>query len=214
MATKLRVYNTALRYCSERKIASLTESRESRRLLDDVWDNGGVDNCLEDAMWKFATKTVRIDYDTTVARDFGYTYALSKPDDWMLTAAVCSDEYYEIPLTRYDHENNYWYADLTELYVKYISNASDYGNDLSLWPASFSDYVSAWFANEIVDKLTSNDVTIQRVVDRLAKNKLKAKGRDAWNQPSKFPAPGNWVTSRGRLRGDNRDRGNRGSLLG
>lgn len=214
MSTKLQVYNTALRYCSERKLASLTESREPRRLLDDVWADGGVDYCLEEGQWKFAIKAVRIDYDTTIVRQFGYTYGFSKPDDWVITSAVCSDEYYEIPLTRYSHENNYWYADLTELYVKYVSNATDYGYDLSLWPSTFSNFVSAYFANEIVDKLTSNAEIISRVDQRYTRYKNRAQNKDAMNQPQQFPAPGNWVTSRGRLRGDNRDRGNRGSLLG
>ena len=214
MATKLQVYNQALRYCKERKIASLTENREPRRLLDDVWAEGGVDTCLEEAQWKFAIKAVRLDNDTTIDREFGYTYAFSKPDDWKVTSAVCSDEYYDVPLTRYSHENNYWYADLDKLYVKYVSNSTDYGYDLSLWPASFQAFVAAYFANEIVGKLTHDDTTILNVEKIFEKNKLRAKNKDAMNQAQRFPAPGNWATSRGRLREDNRDRGNRGSLLG
>jgi len=214
MTTKLQMFNTALRYCGERKLSALTDSTKSRRLLDGVWAEGGVNNCLEEGLWKFATKAVRIDFDSTVDREFGFTYAFVKPTDWVTTCAVCSDEYYDIPLTRYAHENGYWYADLDLLYVKYVSDAADYGNDLSIWPSSFANYVAAYFANEIVDDLTSNDLVIGRVTRRLEKNKGKAKNKDAMNQPQRFPAPGNWASSRGRLRGQNRDRGNRGSLLG
>jgi len=214
MTTKLKIYNTALRYCKERSV-TLTEDREPRRLLDEVWADGGVDYCLENGQWKFAMKAVKIDYDSTVDREFGYTYAFQKPDDWKVTSAVCSDEYFEIPLTRYSHENGYWYADLDTLYVKYVSNAADYGYDLSIWPSTFTNYVAAHFANEVVDKLTgSNPETIIRVEKILKANKITAKSKDAQNQAQQFPAPGNWVTSRKRLRGDNRDRGNRGSLLG
>ena len=215
MATKLQIYNTALRYCKERKLSSLTENREPRRLLDDVWDTGGVDHCLEEAMWKFATASVRLDYDPTIDPEFGYARPFSKPDDWVLTVAVCSDEYFDVPLTRYLHENNYWYADLDEIYVRYVSNGDAYGNDLSLWPASFMRFVSAYFASEIVGKLTGgNTETIDEVEAILKKNTLNAKNRDAWNQPQQFPAPGSWVSSRGRYRGETLDRGNRGSLLG
>lgn len=213
MATKLQLYNTALRYCSERKI-TLTQDTKSRRLLDDCWDTGEVENCLEMAQWKFAMKAVRMDYDITTDRGFGFAYAFEKPDDWVITSAVCSDEYYDIPLTRYADENGWWYADLDILYVKYVSNASDYGNDLSIWPKTFMNFVAAHFANEIVDDLTSNPEIIARVDQRLKENKLAAKNKDAMAGPQQFPAPGNWASSRSRLRGVNYDRGNRGSLLG
>jgi len=214
MTTKLQIYNTALRYCKDRSI-TLTENREPRRLLDSVWDNGGVDKCLEEAMWKFATRSVRLDYDPTVEPEFGHVRAFAKPDDWKITVAMCSDEYYDVPLTRYIHENNYWYADIDQIYVRFVSNDAAYGEDLSLWPASFADFVAAHFAKEIVNKLTGgNSETIAEVREIYRENKLTAKGKDAWNQAQAFPAPGNWSTSRGRYRGDTFDRGNRGSLLG
>jgi len=216
MATKLQLYNTALRYCKETALASLTESREPRRLLDEVYDAGGIDDCLEDAMWKFATRSVKIDYDTSFTSNYGFTYVFTKPSDWILTVAMCSDEFYDAPLTRYHHENDEWYADLDILYVRYVSNATTYGYDLSLWPTSFFRYVAAAFAWEIVDKLTGDQETIDNVEKRLDKNKSKAKNRDAWNQPQAFPATGLWVSSRQSGRGTNswRDRGNRNSLLG
>lgn len=214
MTTKLRLFNNALRYCGERSIATLTENREPRRLLDDVWDDGGVDACLEEGLWKFATRSMKIDFDPTIVPDFGLTRAFAKPSDWVKTGAMCSDEYYDVPLTRYQHENNYWYADLDEIYVQYVSNHTSYGNDLSLWPKTFTDFVAAYFANEICWKLTTNGETLNKVEGFLAANRKTAKSKDAWNQPQKFPAPGNWSTSRGRLSGDNRDRGNRGRLLG
>jgi len=213
MTTKLQLYNQALRYCKERKIADLTEDREPRRLLDDVWDNGGIEACLEDGQWKFAIRTVRIDYDPDITTDFGFNFAFSKPTDWVVTSAVCSDEYFDVPLTRYSHENDYWYADLEIIYVKYVSNDTAYGGDLSLWPSTFTDYVAAYFANEMVDKLTANADVITRVADRLERNKLKAKNKDAQNQPQRFPASGSFVNSRHHLR-TNRDRGNRGRLIG
>jgi hypothetical protein len=214
MTTKLRLYNSALRYCRERFLSSLSEDREPRRLLDNVYDDGGIDACLEEGLWKFAIRTVRLDFDPDITPDFGYRRAFSKPTDWVKTAGVCSDEYFDTPLTRYSHENDYWYADIDEIYVQYVSKDGAYGYDLSLWPKTFTDFVAAHFALEIVSKLTSNADTIIHVEKMYDKNIRKAKSKDAWNQPQKFPPPGRWVSSRGNTLGRTRDRGNRGSLLG
>ena len=88
--TKLLIYNDALMICGERKLASLTEDREPRHLLDHVWDNNGVDACLEQAQWHFAMKTVRLDYDPSVTPEFGYNRAFEKPSDWIITSPEAS----------------------------------------------------------------------------------------------------------------------------
>jgi hypothetical protein len=213
MTDKLKIYNTALRYAGERKLATLNDGGEPNELLDNVWDNGGVDVCLETAQWKFAMRSVRIDFDPNVTTDFGYRFGFSKPTDWVITSAMCSDEFFDVPLTRYVDENDFWYCDLEEIYVRYVSNDASYGNDLSLWPQSFANYVSAHFANEIVDKLTSNETTMMSVEKRLDKARITATNKDAMAGPQKFPAPGQWVNSRYHLR-TGRDRGNRGRLIG
>lgn len=214
MATsRLKIYNAALTICGEREIASLTEDREPRRLLDTVWDNDGVNACLEMAQWKFAMRSVRIDYDADVTPDYGYSRAFSKPTDWVLTSAFCSDEFFRVPNTRYVDESGYWYSDIDEVYVKYVSDDASYGNDLSLWPATFADYVAAHFAAKIIFKLTSDKEKRKEVIDWRDKQLTTAKNKDAMAGPQQFPAPGNFVTSRGSA-GGRRDRGNRGNLIG
>lgn len=211
--SRLEIYNAALTICGERHLASLTEDREPRRLLDHVWDNDGVDACLEAAQWHFAMRSVRVDYDADVTPDYGFQRAFSKPTDWVITSALCSDEYFDTPLTRYVDEADYWYSDLDEIYVRYVSNDSSYGNDLSLWPATFSDYVAAHFASKIIMKLTSDEKKRDTVINWEERQLKKAKNKSAMAGPQKFPAPGEWVTSRNRLKG-RRDRGNRGQLIG
>lgn len=211
--SQLQLYNAALTICGERHLASLTEDREPRRLLDHVWSHNGIKACLEKGQWGFAMRTLRIDYDTTVSPDYGYIRAFSKPSDWVVTSSVCSDEYFNVPLTRYEDEAGYWYADLDEIYVRFVSNDANYGGDLSLWSASFVDYVSASFAAKIILKLTSDDKRLAEV-KKLEKQYLsEAKSISAMGNPQRFPAPGNFVTSRGRS-SSSRDRGNRGQLIG
>jgi hypothetical protein len=118
-------------------------------------------------------------------------------------------------LLQYHNEGDYWFADLDQIFVRYVSGGTSYGYDLSKWPASFLNYVAAHFANEIVRKVSGGDRdTIAEVRQMLKDNKLTATSNDAWNQPTAFPAQGSWVRSRRSGRRSDSDGGNRGSLLG
>lgn len=214
MTTQLDIFNNSLLLCGERFLASLTEEREPRRLLDQVWSSGGVRKCLEDGQWNFAMRTVQIDYDSGVEPSFGYNRAFSKPDDWVLTSAVCTDEFFRVPQIRYWDEANYWYSDVDTLYVRYVSNDALYGMNLNKWPESFREYVEEFFASKVIRKITNSDDEEKMCLLRL-KEKLKhAKSRAAMAEPTSFPATGNWSNSRNRYSG-RRDGGNSsGNLIG
>jgi hypothetical protein len=157
-------------------------------------------------------RTVLLDYDPSVTPEFGYNRAFNKPTDWVLTSAFCEDEYFNEPLLEYVDEAGYWYAELDEIYVRYVSNDSNYGNDLSLWPATFADYVAAHFAAKIILKLTSDEKKRDDVLKWEKRELKEAKSNDAMAGPQQMPATGYWAKSRyGRSR---RDRGKRGSLIG
>src|SRR4051812_14499694 len=80
MATdRLKIYNGALLICGERSLATLTENREPRRLLDQVWQEGGVQYCLEQGQWKFAMCASKFEADTSYTAQFGYTNRFQKP---------------------------------------------------------------------------------------------------------------------------------------
>ena len=98
MTDQLGLYNGALRMLGESRLSSLTEAVENRRLLDEVWDDGAVNSCLEFGYWNFATRTVQASYDPDATPAFGFTYAYSKPTDWIKTAAIASDEFFRNPL--------------------------------------------------------------------------------------------------------------------
>lgn len=214
MATsRLEIYNAALTICGERILSSLTEDREPRHLLDLVWDNDGVHHCLEMGQWKFAMRSVRVDYDTDVTPEYGYQRAFSKPTDWVITSSFCSDEYFTTPVTRYVDEAGYWFADIDEIYLKFVSDDADWGNDLSLWPATFTDFVAAHFATKIIMKLTADEKKREQVIKWEERQQKIAKNKDSMAGPQQFPAPGNFVQSRYRL-GGSRDRGSRGQLIG
>lgn len=209
---RLALYNEALRICGERRLASLTEAREPRYLLDEVWSAGGVEDCLEQGQWNFAMRAVQVDHDPAVSPAFGYQFGFTKPSDWIRTAGVCSDEFFKSPLLQYTDEVGYWYADTDPLYVRYVSNDSGFGGNISGWPGTFCTFAASLFAAKIVYKLTSDKDRIILVEKKEKLAKRDALNKDAMNDPTTFPARGSWVRARGT--GGGGDRGNRGSLIG
>lgn len=211
-ASRLSIYNDALLYCGERALASLTENREPRRLLDQVWNNNGVENCLEEGQWHFAMRAVQVDYDPDIEPDFGYLRAFTKPDDWIVTAGLCSDEFFRVPLTRYIDEADYWYAELDTIYVRYVSDDNNYGMNFAGWPRTFAEFVAAHFAYKIIFKLSNDEKRVDSMLRLREKLKRVAKSKCAMAEPTSFPAQGSW--SRSRVRGVNRsDGGNTGGNL-
>ncbi len=220
MTDRLKIYNGALLICKQRKLDALTDNVESRHVLDEVWNDGGVDACLSEAQWKFATRAVRITYETSVDPPWGHQRAFLRPDDWISTVAVCSDEFFKVPLLEYVEEGDYWYASIDDIYVRYVSNDSSWGTNYGEWPSAFTQYVKAYFAWRIIGKLAGSGRAGLELKDEVKKvhedEKLTAKNRDAMRGPTQMPARGSWVLSRRGRRGYGPmgDGGVTGSLTG
>lgn len=214
-ATKLGLYNGALRLCKNRRLASLTEDCKARRLLDDAYGDGATTGivrlCLEFGEWTFATRTQQLDYSPSVEPPFGWRRAFNQPEDMVKVSAVCSDEFLRQPLLRYVDERHFWYADLDTIYVSFVSNHASYGADLSLWPETFVQLVQAKLAEEIVGDLTGADSA--KVEKEVKTAELRARSSDAMRKPTRFMPEGVW--NRSRRYGSGRwDRGSRNSLIG
>jgi hypothetical protein len=215
---RLKLYNGALLICGDRQLASLSENLEPRHLLDLVWNDGGVRYCLEQAQWHFAMRSTRLDFNPSIAPEWGYQRAFDKPTDWIITSGVFEDEYMQSPLTQYADEVMFLFADRDELFVKFVSDAVTFGMDFAKWPASFTDYVKAYFASRIIRKLPGGADKIDDICNSktgvLAKALLIAKNKSAMTQPATFPERGTWVAARHRGAGGNRDGGNTSQLIG
>lgn len=210
--SQLGLYNEALRIIGERRLASISENREPRRVLDDIWNDGAVNYCLEQGQWKFAMRAVEITASATVPA-FGFQNAFDKPNDFIRTAGVCEDENFKVPLLNYMEEVGFWFADLDPIYIRYVSNAQTYGADLQRWPGTFAKFVAAYLASEAAWTLTQSPEK-QKLALALSERRLKqSRSLDAMADPTSFAPQGRWNTSRrggsGRL-----DRGNRGRLIG
>jgi hypothetical protein len=194
VTTKLELYNDALLILGERKLASLSENREPRRALDDAYDKA-VDYCLEQGYFNFSMRSVQIDSSASVVPAFGYSFAFVKPGDFIRMYRQSQFPQLEPPLLNVTDEPGYWYANCDPLYVKYVSNDTAYGKDLSLWSETFADYVAMRLALKTCKRITGkepDDVLIKGE----KKARMDARAKDAMNEPPGFPPTGTWVQAR------------------
>lgn len=196
MATQLGVYNEALRLLGERQLASLTEDREARRLLDAAWDANAHNSWLEQNDWNFALRAVKIGSDPSYSAEWGYAFGYQHPEDMVRPAGIFQDELMHIPLRDYLDEGQFWFADVSPaIYVQYVSNGASYGGDLGLWPASFAKYVAAFLAIEVAPVL-KNDVDVEALTRLMERRERDARAKDGLRSPSKPLPTGTWKASR------------------
>ncbi len=212
MPSQLTLYNGALEILGERTLASLTENREPRHKLDDIWSRDAVDRCLQQGQWNFAIRSAQPAVSTSITPTFGYRNAFEKPDDYIRLAGMCEDEYFKFPMREYTDEASFWFADLDIIFVRYVSNDSQYGNDLGNWPPNFSEFVEHWLAYKVAPRLAGLDFDDAQLGKRLKAARAAAKNTDAMEQPAKQQPPNLWVRARWGHSGG--DRGNRSSLIG
>lgn len=199
MADRLKLYNGALAHCGERRLASLTENREPRRLLDDVWDGGAVvRRVLEMGFFNFGTRSIEMIPEAEIEPLFGFTKAYAVPADFARVVRFSSEERLETPLTdrEFRQEGGYFFADLEPLYLSYVSADPQYGGDLSLWPESFTAFVEAFLAWRINPRLTGSRTDTETLF-RLQKRLLvEAQSVDAMNQGLTLKPAGSWNRAR------------------
>jgi hypothetical protein len=212
-ATRLSIYNGACSIIGERQLMTLTENRESRRALDDVWDRGGVNTCLSNGLWNFASRGIQWDYDPSFTPPFGYQCVFEHPADWVRWMMVCTDPYFQQPLLQCSDEGQFFYCDLQRIWVKYVSNDPNFGMNLAAWPDNFQRYVEAYFAESIAVRLTGDEAKRKGAEAKRDDFLKKAKSTDAMNESTALLPAGTWRQARHGRR-NTVERGNPYSLYG
>jgi hypothetical protein len=195
VSSKLELFNDALLWLGEKKLTALSTDTTARRALDDAYDVTAK-YCLEQGFWNFAMRAVQIDSSASVTPTFGFTYAFTKPTDWIRTHTFSADEELRSPLLEVVDEPNYWFANVDPLYVKYVSNSTAYGMDLSIWPQSFANYVAVRLALRTCKRITGSDTAVLELKKDEKRARADAMSKDAMNEPPGFPPSGSWVQSR------------------
>jgi hypothetical protein len=199
---KLAIYNGALRRVGARKLASLTENREPRRVLDDAW--GDTDNLVKKALakgeWNFSIIAAQVDASPSVDPDFGFTYAYDKPADFLRMAAISANDRFVPPLDArgYADEAGYWFADHQVIYIRYVS--AETGLVSSGWPDLFRQYLECYLASEVCERLTNSRTKRQELLADADDALRGAKSNDSMNEGTKPLPRGSWSRSRGAYR--------------
>jgi hypothetical protein len=195
MTTQLFIYNEALGHLGERQIASLTEPREPRRVLDSYWADV-VAFCLSQGLWKFARRTAQIDASSTLIPQFGFNYCFSIPADWVRTILVSTSPGMDPPLLQYSDEGGLWYANLTPIYVAYVSNDPLYGMNIGGWPEHFVDYVALRLARQACLRLTNDKELKASLLREEDRARRVAKAEQAMDEPPGLPPVPYWARAR------------------
>ena len=222
-ATRLSIYNGACAALGERQLMPAsaganysTENRESRRALDDIWDRGGVRTCLAAGLWNFGRRGIQWNYDPDFSPPWGFQFAFRLPSDWVRWMSVCVDPYLSAPLLQYQDEGSFFYCDLQQLWVAYVSDDANFGMNMSMWPDNFQRYVELYFAEQVCMRVTGkppSDGGDQSVSRRCERALIKSKSTDAMNESTAMIPPGQWRQARHGRR-QSLERGNPYSLYG
>ena len=215
MATdKLALYNIALKFIGERIITSLTEDREARRALDTVWSDGkgAVNFFLEQGHWNFAMRTQKIDSSTSVVPDFGYVYAFQIPDDYVRLNMISGSERFTWPLEDYEIEADHFFCDVDPIYIRFVSDDSDYGNNFANWPQTFTLWAGAWMGLQIAPSVKKMS-DVREMKNEVRRLLVDARSKDASSEKTRYPPIGSWNSARFG-RDYRRDRGRRDRLTG
>ena len=201
MASKLGLFKGAISHLKE-PIVGLAVSDDSIAVnnLNEHYD-GVLSFMLEQGLWNFATRTVAIDSDPSAEPEFGYAYAIPKPDDYAgRIVSISADARFSLPLNDYQEEgglSGYIFCDVDPLYLRYVSNGVGYGLNLGEWPSTFTRAVEYELAFRVAPHLTSMG---EDAMDKLEKRKFRAlrdaRSKDALNQGSERPPPGRLAQSR------------------
>lgn len=196
--SQLDIFNGALRILGERKLASLSEAREPQRVLTDIWNEGkGAPRAmLEKGQWNFAIRSAQMTYSPSITPPSGYQFAYNKGTDWVRTAAVCSDPYYNQPLTQYEDEAGFLFCDLSSIYVKWVSDDPSYGLNMTLWTQEFILYFEYYMAWRSCLRITQNKEKEMMIAKDMDKQGMKARSLEAMDEPAKFMPPGSWSSAR------------------
>ena len=202
MTTQLTITNGALGFLGERSLVTTADATEPARTMAAFYAPA-VRYCLEQGHWKFAERRAVLTPSLTEIPTFGRANAFAHPTDYVRVNALCSDERFSLPVSDIEDVGAFWYCDLDTLYLKYVSNDTSYGLNLSLWPETFVLFVELYLASLAASRIAPNKKpeTIQAPGGiGLIDAKRNALAKDAVAGPTQFLPTGRWAGRRFRNR--------------
>lgn len=179
---QLSLYNNALLLLGQRKLSSLTESREPRHRLDDVYNADAIRYCLEVSEPTFARKVSNLTSSVT-SSDHDLDNVFTFPSDYVSIIRLFSDANLDQPIDRYIISGDTIACNYSSVYLRYVSD----GFALTAWTPSFARVVEAYLAREIAERISPNkyEEVNQKFIDRVNVVKELAKDKEPEERPSK-----------------------------
>lgn len=143
---QLALYNEALLLCGQRKLSSLTEDREPRHRLDQLYNADTINYLLELAKPHFASTTGTLN-SPSAATSYSYSHAL--PTDYVVLIEPYSNARLDQPISQYVIEGDNLLTDHAVVYLRYIQDDVSIAN----WDYSFFKFAAAFFAREVAARL-------------------------------------------------------------
>lgn len=199
--TKLQLYKRAIILCKQTPISALTDNVESRRRCDDHYDDV-IAWLLEQGFWTDAMRTVEITQNTGVSPAFAYEYAHDMPSDFVKRQIVSASEFLEPPLDgnigtqQYKIEGGYLWANVTPVYMRYVSNDSSYGGDLTKWTEGMAEAFAHKLAARVAPVLAGSDELSQELDDKAMVLAGRASTFASMQQPTEAMRIGRWAGNR------------------
>lgn len=187
----LYIYNDALFIMGLPQLITVDDDSNTRAALDAALSTQLVLDELEDTGWEWANTSTQIQYNPSVEPSWGYRRAFDKPADVAVLSGLFCDEYMQHPLKNYSDEGSYFFADVNEMYVKYV--ATTLVSTPSAWPAYFRRLISANLARRCAAVLSGS---VEIAMMEYASAQKRAKANDLRNSPPRRIQNGTWTTRR------------------
>jgi len=188
MATKLSVFNEALRILAQPLVASPSGPGEDLRQLNGAWDSV-IRACYEIGNWNFLVTRAELARAAEVPV-WGYSYYYTLPTDFSRVVEISETGVNHDPLLRYEIERGKVATNVETVYLKYISTniAAITPGD---WSQAFADYVGASLALRTAPKL--NPANLELADGLVKSSRVRALSTDAIQNPPAMRQQGNWA---------------------
>lgn len=202
------IYNDALLILGLDSITTNDDDSDRRSMLDDAFNAKVVESVLEDTTWTFGLTSTKSQYDPSIEPEFGYTRVHAYPTDMHVLDGVYSDEYMRSPVKNYVDEGDYFFCDVDDIYVQYVS--TDFLVNPSNWPTHFKRLIAARLAKDVVFRAYKDAgagdkrIAVDRAEKEYSDRRREAMNVDALSAPPRRIASGNWTAAR--FRGVDRNR--------
>lgn len=170
MATKIQIWNKALRLLGLPRIAGLTDNVETRYELTDAWSTVPME-VMEAGYWPFSILTTTLS-GTTSSLIPGYTHRHTLPADWLRTIGVATSSDFNASA---DHrtESGYLYAQSATVYLRYLSSTKAGDSYVADWSPSFTEAVSMKLALAIAPVLKPGDQQAMQNITQMYADQIR-----------------------------------------